>query len=231
MPIIGTAGWSIPRSLADCFPAEGSGLSRYAAVFTGVEINSTFYRRHKPSTFARWRESVPASFRFAVKLPRRITHELKLQQAQEACRTFLEDISPLGEKLGPVLCQLPPNLIFDPATVGDYFSFMRSAFAGDIVIEPRHSSWLAEEATNLLDQLAIGRVFADPAPIDTPAAATRNYIRLHGTPKIYYSAYGKAELEAFAAMLSTDSWCIFDNTASGAAIGNALAMQDLLGVA
>lgn len=228
MPIIGTAGWSIPRGVADRFPAEGSSLARYAAVFSGVEINSTFYRRHKLSTFARWADSVPAEFRFAVKLPKLITHEQKLQDAQEATRAFLGDIAPLGEKLGPILCQLPPGLAFEASTATDYFAFLRSAYAGAIVIEPRHASWIDEAATNLLQDLGIGRVFADPAPIDPPPAARQTYLRLHGKPKVYYSSYGTAEIKAFAAMLSDTSWCIFDNTASGAAIANALAMQALV---
>lgn len=226
MAIIGTAGWSIPRAAAGRFPAEGSGLARYAAVFTGVEINSTFYRRHKPSTFARWAESVPDAFRFAVKIPRHITHELKLKAAEETCRMFLQDIAPLGDKLGPLLCQLPPSLAFDPVTAENYFAFMRSVHSGAIVVEPRHASWTTEAAKNLLDRLAIGRVFADPAPIVPPVDASPPYLRLHGKPKIYYSSYGDDELKAFAAMLSSESWCIFDNTASGAAIDNALTVLD-----
>jgi uncharacterized protein YecE (DUF72 family) len=231
MPIIGTAGWSIPRVVADRFPAEGSALTRYASVFSGVEINSTFYRRHKPSTFTRWAESVPAGFRFAVKMSKRVTHELKLQDAREANTIFMQDIAPLGEKLGPILCQLPPSLTFDATIVGEYFASLRSTHGGEIVVEPRHPSWATEEATDLLNRLAIHRVFADPAPIDPPTAAAQTYMRLHGKPKVYYSSYSKSELNVFATMLSTDSWCILDNTASGAAIDNALAMQDLFRVA
>jgi uncharacterized protein YecE (DUF72 family) len=231
MPIIGTAGWSIPRVVADRFPAEGSALARYATIFTGVEINSTFYRRHKPSTFARWAESVPAGFRFAVKMSKRVTHELKLQDTREANNIFLRDIAPLGEKLGPILCQLPPSLTFDATIVGEYFTSLRLAHGGEIVVEPRHPSWATEEATALLNRSAIARVFADPAPIDPPATAVQAYMRLHGKPKIYYSSYSKSELKVFATMLSAESWCILDNTASGAAIDNALEMQDLFGAA
>jgi uncharacterized protein YecE (DUF72 family) len=228
MAIIGTAGWSIPRTVAQHFPAEGAALARYASVFNGVEINSTFYRRHKPITFARWADSVPASFRFAVKFPKQITHVLKLKAAEDASRLFLQDIAPLGEKLGPILCQLPPSLVFDPATAGAYLAFMRSVHSGEIVVEPRHTSWVTEEAVALLSRLAIVQVFADPSPIAASEARTQRYMRLHGKPKVYYSSYGDAELRAFETMLSTDSWCIFDNTASGAAIDNALTMREFL---
>jgi uncharacterized protein YecE (DUF72 family) len=227
MPIIGTAGWSIPRAVADRFPAEGSGLSRYVAVFNGVEINSTFYRRHKPSTFARWADSVPTDFRFAVKLPKTITHDLRLQEAEEATRTLLDDIAPLGQRLGPLLCQLPPGLTFEAETAKNYLTFLRSAHPGEIVVEPRHPSWTGEEATTLFQQLTINRVFADPAPIDPPATAAQGYMRLHGKPKVYYSSYSDAEIGEFATMLAPAGWCIFDNTASGAAIANALTMRDL----
>lgn len=72
---LGTAGWAIPRRFADTFPAVGSALERYAAIFLAVEINSTFYRLHKPETYARWASAVPDGFRFAAKLPKVITHE------------------------------------------------------------------------------------------------------------------------------------------------------------
>ncbi|BCH56681.1 DUF72 domain-containing protein [Agrobacterium vitis] len=96
MPIIATAAWSIPKTVADRFAQEGSGLTRYASVFNGVEINSTFYRRHKTSTFVRWAESVPDSFRFSVKIPKEITHTRAMQDIEEPFGTFLEDIAPLG---------------------------------------------------------------------------------------------------------------------------------------
>lgn len=76
--VIGTAGWSIPARHAQAVPAEGSQLQRYATALGGVEINSSFYRPHRPETYARWAASTPASFRFAVKCPRAITHEARL---------------------------------------------------------------------------------------------------------------------------------------------------------
>ncbi|MVA18959.1 DUF72 domain-containing protein [Agrobacterium vitis] len=228
MPIIATAAWSIPKKVADRFAQEGSGLTRYASVFDGVEINSTFYRRHKASTFARWAESVPDSFRFAVKIPKEITHTRAMKDIAEPFGTFLEDITPLGTKRGPLLCQLPPSLAFDADALDSAFNTVRKADDGSIVIEVRHKSWASAEALDLLKSYAINRVLADPAPVwptkdfDTPP----KYVRLHGKPKIYYSSYADEEIKPFSDLLAADSWCVFDNTASGAAIENALTLVD-----
>lgn len=110
MPLIATAAWSIPKMVADRFPRQGSGLTRYASVFDGVEINSTFYRRHKPSTFAHWADSVPDNFRFSVKIPKEITHVRAMKDIGGSFDLFLEDISPLGGKRGPLLCQLSRSI-------------------------------------------------------------------------------------------------------------------------
>ena len=229
MPIIATAAWSIPKKVADRFAQEGSGLTRYASVFDGVEINSTFYRRHKMSTFAQWAESVPDSFRFAVKIPKEITHTRAMKDIAKPLETFLEDIALLGAKRGPLLCQLPPSLAFDADKLDSAFKAMRHADDGSIVIEVRHKSWAAFDALDLLRRYAIERVLADPAPVwptedfDTPP----KYVRLHGKPKIYYSSYTDEEINSVWKRLAPDSWCVLDNTASGAAIENALTMLDM----
>ena len=231
LPTIATAGWSIPKSSAAKFAEAGSGLARYASVFGGVEINSTFYRRHKPSTFARWAAAVPNAFRFSVKMPKVITHTLAMTDIGAPFDTFLKDIAPLAAKRGPLLCQLPPSLVFDRETMKAGFETMRCADPGPIVIEARHKSWASDEALALLRTYAISRVLADPAPVwpadnfDDPPA----YIRLHGKPKVYYSSYTDADIRWFSKRLATDSWCVFDNTASGAAMENALTMLAIPG--
>jgi len=224
LPMIGTAAWSIPKKLAGRFAEQGSGLTRYASVFDCVEINSTFYRRHKKTTFERWAQSVPDSFRFSVKVPKEITHNRGMKDIGEPFDTFLDDIAPLGGKRGPLLCQLPPSLKFDADELDTAFKAMRDADKGMIVIEARHKSWACKEALALLKSYAIERVLADPAPT-WPAddfAHPPRYIRLHGNPEIYYSSYTDEEIRSFSELLAKDSWCIFDNTASGAAIENAL---------
>ncbi|MGB3876136.1 MAG: DUF72 domain-containing protein [Shinella zoogloeoides] len=226
MPIVATAAWSIPKTLAHLFAREGSGLTRYASMFDGVEINSTFYHRHKTSTFARWAESVPDRFRFSLKIPREISHSRAMREIAGPFDAFLEDIAPLGEKRGPLLCQLPPSLTFDADKFEIAFRAMRDADTGPIVIEVRHRSWACDEALDLLERYAIERVLADPVLV-WPAegfADPPRYVRLHGKPKVYYSSYTEEEIRSFRNLAAPDGWCVFDNTASGAAIENAMTM-------
>ncbi|TCV50337.1 DUF72 domain-containing protein [Agrobacterium tumefaciens] len=228
MPVIATSGWSIPRTVAHLFPETGSGLSRYAAVFNGVEINSTFYRHHRMTTFERWANSVPDEFRFAVKLPREITHEHRLHAVGQIFKTFVEELAALNGKLGPLLCQLPSTLEFDGNEAIAAFEAMREVFPGMLVVEPRHTSWATPPAEEVLTRYAVDRVLADPAPV-WPASdfsEPPRYVRLHGAPRMYYSDYSAEEIRSFEKRLSAGSWCVFDNTASGAAIQNALAMLD-----
>lgn len=230
VPVIGTASWSIPKSAAAAFPDKGSGLQRYASVFTGTEINSTFYRRHKPSTFERWAETTPENFKFAVKLPKEITHRRRMKDIGEPFTTFVQDISGLGHKRGPLLCQLPPSLRFDQEIFSSSFDTVRNLDQGQIVIEARHKSWACEEAIALLQRFSIDRVLADPAMVWEAADFPHppRYIRLHGKPKIYYSSYTEKEILATLQIGGPSSWCVFDNTASGAAIENALTAIDAL---
>lgn len=227
MTFICTAGWSIPKTVKDRFPQEGSGIARYAAVFNGVEINSTFNRRHKAATFARWAGAVPDGFRFAVKIPKEITHVRAMKDVGAPFETFLEDVAPLGKKRGPLLCQLPPSFSFDMDGIRHAFDAMRNLDSGPIVIEARHKSWASGKANALLSEYALDRVLADPALVwPTDDFNQPRYVRLHGKPKIYFSSYTRAEIAAFSKLLAPDSWCVFDNTASGAAIEYALTMLE-----
>jgi len=234
---IGTAGWTVPRKVADRFPVEGSGLERYAARFDAAEINSTFYRPPRPGTLERWAAATPEGFRFAVKLPKAITHERKLVDCGELLARFLDQMGELGSKFGPLLIQLPPSFAFDATVAGSFFEDLRSSrFEGLVACEPRHPSWFGEEAGRLLADARIARVAADPACVPEAAEpggwTELGYWRLHGSPRMYWSAYAPEFLEALAARVKASAaaevWCVFDNTASGAAAENALALTDLL---
>jgi uncharacterized protein YecE (DUF72 family) len=235
---VGTAGWAIPRGSAEAFPSAGSGLERYAARFNAVEINSTFYRSHRPQTFERWRAATPAGFRFAVKAPKAITHEARLLGCAARLGQFFDEIAPLAEKIGPILVQLPPSLTFDPNVAAEFLAALRREWRGSVALEPRHRSWFGPEAASLLAAHRIAQVAADPActaaagvPGGDPGLA---YWRLHGAPRLYYSAYGAAALRTLAATISETrdcgdaAWCIFDNTASGSAVANALSLAAAL---
>src|SRR6187551_3933903 len=110
---VGTAGSSIPRAFAFRFDSVGTHLQRYSRRLRCTEINSSFYRPHAAATYAKWRDSTPPDFRFAVKMPRTITHELQLQDAREPLVAFLAQTDGLAQKRGPLLVQLPPSFSFD----------------------------------------------------------------------------------------------------------------------
>ena len=180
---------------------------------------------------------MPETFRFAVKLPKAITHELRLVNAEERLDQFLNETAGLGTKRGPILVQLPPSFAFD-ASVPTFLAVLRQRFDGDVVLEPRHDTWFNDEVESLLVDYQVARVAADPARV--PAAALPGgfdrlaYIRLHGSPRVYYSAYEPEYLESVASAIEQNvasgvrTWCIFDNTALGFATGDALSVQALL---
>jgi uncharacterized protein YecE (DUF72 family) len=155
---VGCAGWSLPKEHSDRFPAEGTHLARYATRFPAVEINSSFYKPHRPATYARWAGSVPMDFVFSVKVPKLISHERRLVETHDVLDRFLGEVTQLGDKLGPLLVQLPPSLSFSAQIAEKYLEA------------------LAERLTQAARSAAV--------------------------------------------------WCIFDNTAAGAATVNAL---DILG--
>lgn len=235
---IGCAGWTIPKQYASSFPSSGSHLERYAQRFAVVEINSSFYRSHLRTTYERWAAAVPNYFFFAVKAPKEITHRLRLANAIGTLEGFLAQVVGLGNKLGPLLFQLPPSLGFDGEVVGSFLAVLRARFDGSVVCEPRHPDWFTARVEDLLMEFRISRVAADPLVV--PAAADPggwnglHYFRLHGSPRTYYSEYRADQLDRFAHRLACTGtnhhsvWCIFDNTAAGAAIANALALQERL---
>ena len=238
MILVGCAGWSLPRAVQDQFGPGESHLARYATRFPLTEINSSFHRPHQPFVYQRWAAAVPAGFRFSAKLPKTITHERRLAGCEDLLEAFLAEAAHLGDKLACLLVQLPPSLAFDAGAAGVFLSLLRARFAGALALEPRHASWFTGEADALLRELRIARVLADPVrhaagawPGGWPGCV---YLRLHGSPRVYYSAYAPEVLAALAARIrlaqaeGAEVWCIFDNTASGAAAGDALTLLRLL---
>jgi uncharacterized protein YecE (DUF72 family) len=235
--IVGTAGWSIPRASADRCPGDGPHLERYARTFDGAEINSSFYRPHAATTYARWAASTPAGFRFAVKVPRLITHDRALRRPRDPLRHLLDETSGLGAKRGPLLVQLPPSHAFDARVVGRFFELVRRLHDGPVACEPRHPTWFTARVDRLLAEFRVARAAADPARV--PAAAEPGgwsglvYYRLHGSPRTYWSRYDDAFIAGLGQALRAgpadrEAWCMFDNTASGAALENAFGLQQEL---
>ena len=242
---IGTAGWSIPRALADAFPGEGQHLDRYARVLNCAEINTSFYRPHRTEVYARWAAQTPAGFRFAAKLPRAITHDARLRAARVPLQLFIAEVSGLGDRLAVLLVQLPPSLVFEPRPVRRFFALLGDLYGGAVICEPRHASWFTPAAGRLLAALRVGRAASDPALVAEAAvpggwlgdngdgAGAVLYHRWHGSPRMYRSSYGDAWIRQRAIELrkwpaAADCWAVFDNTAAGAAASNALALKALL---
>jgi uncharacterized protein YecE (DUF72 family) len=239
---IGTAGWTLPRAHAHHFPAEGSHLERCSHGFNCVEVNSSFHRPHQQKTWERWATCTPPDFRFSVKIPKAITHTAQLANCGQLLHDFFQQISALGDKLGPLLVQLPPKLQYDEAIAHEFFTTLRELHPheehkGFIALEPRNATWFTTAANRLLRSFHIARVAADP-PKASPLAGTPGgwnglcYWRLHGQPRTYYSAYDSPFLERLAKQIRESTcpecWVIFDNTAIGHATGNALELKRLL---
>jgi uncharacterized protein YecE (DUF72 family) len=232
---VGCAGWSIPPRYAHEAATLGSHLQRYSQVFNCCEINSSFRRSHKPATWQRWAASVPGDFRFSVKLPRAITHDAKLKCGPELLTDFLQQVHYLDGKLGPLLVQTPPSLEFEIGTVKEFFALLRQHYGGDVVCEPRHSTWFVDRADECLRTFRVARAASDPACV--PNAADPGgfpelaYFRLHGSPRPYYSRYPQEFVKQVAGKLQKRPrvWCIFDNTAAGWAFENALQLTKEVG--
>lgn len=231
--LIGTAGWSIAARYAEALPGPGSHLARYAGRLGAVEINSSFYKPHQRKTYERWAQSVPSGFRFAVKIPKAVTHDNGLNEPESVLDRFASEVSGLGDRLGVLLVQLPPKLAFDPVPWNGFLDALRSRITGAVALEPRHASWFTPEVDGLLATQRVARVAADP-PLHgalTPGGwRGLAYFRWHGAPRVYYSDYDAAALAGIRQRLTASvaagqaTWCIFDNTAAGAALGNALAL-------
>jgi len=229
---IGCAGWNLARSEITDPSTDGSRLQRYATLFRAVEINSSFHRSHRRATYERWSSSVPDSFRFSVKIPKTITHANRLANSDELVAKFLDEVLGVGENLGFLLVQLPPSLEFDESLFERFFAGLRNDYAGPVALEPRHTTWFAPASNKVLHRLGVTRVAADPAVVPHAAEPGGNpakvYVRLHGSPQIYYSSYTNAYLDALAfrlrayARAGAGVWCTFDNTIRGASTSNAL---------
>jgi uncharacterized protein YecE (DUF72 family) len=235
---IGTAGWNVPSLYLDQVPPGGSHLERYARHLNTVEINSSFYRPHRRAIYQRWAQSVPDDFRFSVKVPKTITHNAGLADCNALLDCFVDEVTGLGDKLGVLLLQLPPKSAFKKRVAGGFFRALRTRINTDVALEPRHASWFAPGVSEWLTERGISRVAADPAAVaeaEWPGGRRAlAYYRWHGSPRIYYSSYNAAALASLKQRLERDhvrdisTWCIFDNTAAGAALGNALELAQSL---
>lgn len=233
---IGTSGWSYSDWRGKFYPrglAAGRWLGHYASVFDTVELNASFYRLPSPEQFAKWAAQVPDGFLFSVKASRQITHLHRLKDCGGLLDHFFAAADNLGDKLGPVLYQLPPNLHFDPALLADFLALLPGGRTH--VMEFRAPSWFCEETFAILREHGVSLCISDLPACKAPTIVTAPpaYFRFHGG-KRYRDNYSADALETTAGQLhkwskeGTASFTYFNNTAAGHAARNAQTLSGLI---
>jgi uncharacterized protein YecE (DUF72 family) len=227
---IGTSGWQYRDWRPGLYPAklpQRLWLEHYAGRFQVVELNNAFYRLPERTTFQQWRERVPDDFRMAVKMSRYLTHIKRLKEPAEPVDRFMSRAEALGDKLGPVLIQLPPTLKADVAALDETLSrFPRHV---EVAVEPRHDSWWTDEVRGLLKRHGAALVWADrhSRPL-TPLWETAGfvYLRMHEGRAKPWPRYGRSALSSWLDRLPKDrpAWVFFNNDPGGAAVIDAAAM-------
>jgi uncharacterized protein YecE (DUF72 family) len=233
---IGTSGWNYPHWRGAFYPPglpSSKWLEFYAHHFDTVEINATFYGRPKPSTFEKWYQSTPPGFLFAVKASRYITHIKRLKNVKEPISRLYQDITPLREKLGAILFQLPPNLAFDEKQIKAFLELLDTTIP--TAIEVRHESFHTRKFFQLLEEHNVAFCISDTAgkypSLAYEITADFTYIRLHGSRVLYASCYTREELETWARRIlswGVKAYVYFDNDAHGYAPQNARELKEIL---
>jgi uncharacterized protein YecE (DUF72 family) len=234
MLLIGTSGWQYKDWRGRFYPPklpQARWLEHFAEHFATVEVNNAFYRLPERDTFARWRERTPDDFCVAVKVSRYLTHVKRLREPAEPVKRFLDRATALGDRLGPVLLQLPPTLRADADVLADVLK----QFPADVrvAVEPRHPSWWTTEVRKVLEDHRAALCWADrhSRPV-TPLWRTADfgYLRLHEGRAKPWPRYGHAALRTWVERLSSTyaddlpTYAYFNNDPGGAAIVDAVAM-------
>jgi uncharacterized protein YecE (DUF72 family) len=231
---VGTSGWQYDSWRGPFYPSDlpkRSWLSHYAARLPVVEVNNSFYQLPKEETFDRWRAEVPEGFVFVVKASRYITHIRRLRECKEPVDLFWSLVVRLGDRLGPVLFQLPPNFRADPELLDGFLRLLPAAMRP--AIEFRHDSWRKDRVLELLDRAGAAWVMADRPGWRVPVILTGgwSYVRFHqGRPT--HPGYTRAKLRAWAdriaALDAQDVYVFFNNDEMSAAPADAATLCELL---
>ncbi len=234
---IGTSGWHYQHWRKVFYPDDlpaAEWLAFYQERFDSAEINNTFYRLPKPETFAAWRNTVPRTFIFAVKAGRYITHMKKLKEPRQALNVFFRGVEVLGDRLGPILFQLPPRWKCNPERLESFLKLL----PGDCryAFEFRDPSWFDGRVYDLLSEYGAAFCIYHLAGKLSPRQATADfvYVRLHGPGAAYQGSYSDRTLSDWAKTFKAwrkagkDIYCYFDNDNKGYAVRNALRLSELL---
>ncbi|SCL28432.1 Uncharacterized conserved protein YecE, DUF72 family [Micromonospora rhizosphaerae] len=237
MILVGTSGWQYRDWRGRFYPAklpQRLWLEYFAGRFATVEVNNAFYRLPERDTFVAWRARTPADFCVAVKMSRYLTHIKRLRDPAEPVARFLGRATGLGDRLGPVLVQLPPNLRADP----DALDATLRLFPTDVrvAVEPRHPSWWTDATRRVLERRRAALVWADrlSRPV-TPLWRTTDfgYLRLHEGRARPWPRYGRGALASWVRRLgqtfddAEPTYVYFNNDPGGGAIVDAVAFAAL----
>jgi uncharacterized protein YecE (DUF72 family) len=235
---IGTSGWHYDHWRGPFYPenlASAEFLQFYQQKFHTVEINNSFYRLPSEKALIDWRESVPPGFIFSVKGSRFITHMKKLKDPETSIASLMERVPLLGDRLGPILFQLPPRWHFNGERLRNFLRALPREYR--YALEFRDPTWLNQEACGLLREHGVAFCIYELAGRVSPQEVTADfvYIRLHGPGGAYQGRYDRQTLTGWAGAISAWTaqgktvYCYFDNDEAGYAAQNALELQDMLG--
>ncbi|WP_030300376.1 DUF72 domain-containing protein [Streptomyces katrae] len=239
MPVrVGTSGWQYRDWAGILYPPDRPQrlwLEVYAEHFATVESNNAFYKLPSAETFARWRERTPRGFVMAVKASRYLTHIKRLHDPKEPVHRLMTHAAALGDRLGPVLLQLPPTLRADPDALDGCLACFPAGTR--VAVEPRHESWWTADVRKVLTDHRAALCWADRGsrPV-TPLWRTAEwgYVRFHEGRADPAPRYGRTALRSWAARIA-DTWpadadvfAYFNNDPGGAAVVNARAFVRLV---
>jgi uncharacterized protein YecE (DUF72 family) len=223
---IGCSGWSYKDWRGPFYPPEvkvKDQLAWYATRFSTAEINASFYRLPTETAVTAWRDAVPDGFLFAWKASRFLTHNKKLKEPEDSLTLILERMEPLGDRDGPILFQLPPQLKHDRERLAYFLD--RLPRKRRCTIEFRHASWYAPEIFSLLAAHDVALCVSDhhDAPSPWESTASFVYVRAHGPGGRYHGCYSEAQLKTLAKAImdwrkdGKAVFCYFDNDIKSAA--------------
>ncbi|OPX39670.1 MAG: hypothetical protein B1H13_09270 [Desulfobacteraceae bacterium 4484_190.3] len=233
---IGTSGWTYGHWKGIFYPEDqpkAKWLEYYTRKFDTVELNASFYRLPQETTFKNWFTRTPEGFLWSLKASRYITHIKRLSDVNEALQRFYDRAGLLGSKLGPLLFQLPPSLVYDTRLVQTFLAQLDPCYRH--AIEVRNPSWLNSEFLRQIQDNNTAFCISDTAgryPYGEEITADFVYIRLHGSRKLYASEYTTEELEGWAKKIvawGRETFVYFDNDFEGYAVRNARQLKRFLG--
>ncbi len=234
---IGTSGWVYPHWRGVFYPPglpQSHWYTHYAKTFDTVEVNYSFYRLPSEETFDRWREQAPPGFIYAVKANRYITHVKRLKDAAEPLARFLARARRLGEKLGPILWQLPPRWRANPERLENFAALLPPDLTH--AFEFRDSRWFVEPVRRILERHSLAFCIFDMPGLPCPTWVTGDvvYLRFHGSAVVYGGRYGREGLQPWAARIQEwlcegrRVYAYFNNDAFGFALEDARELREFL---